>query len=149
MMEHFPSITLLTVNKYIIEVKMKSICITLLVFFLFVLPGYSEDLPNATPPQDDKVSSKVEPLSCPQCGVWQDESFGLFVIDDKRIIIPGCGVFEYDDVDISSEPYPERKDRHNYKVTMRLKQQKTSFLCDNGDDKIWYLKADISGHDRL
>jgi hypothetical protein len=125
---------------------MKSLCITLLVFFLFVLPSYSENLPNDTPPQDDKVISKAEPLSCPHCGVWQDEWFGIFVIDEKRIIIPGCGIFEYDDVDISSDVRHERINHHNYKITMRLKQQKTSFLCDNGDDKIWYLQADISGH---
>jgi hypothetical protein len=29
---------------------------------------------------------------------------------------------------------------------MLLKQQKTSFLCNNGDEKNWYLEADVSGH---
>jgi uncharacterized protein len=93
-----------------------------------------------------KIVSKTKPLKCAQCGVWQDVDIGIFVIDDKRIIIPGCGVFDYNIEKYVSKACSHAKECYTYKVSMLLKQTKTSLLCNNGDEKDWYLEADVSGH---
>lgn len=88
-------------------------------------------------------------LKCPQCGIWEVANDGkLLIIDEKRIIYPGCGEFTYKTQKITLKL--EREDRYEYEVSMLLKQVKTSFLCnkekDEGND--WYLEATVQGHFR-
>lgn len=93
------------------------------------------------------VVAKTKPLNCPQCGVWQggsSEVDGIFVIERNRIILPGCEVFSYKTV--KSKVLPEREDRHTYEVSLRLNQEKESFLCPRGKNDNWNLEANIDGH---
>lgn len=127
---------------------MKSIYIVLLIISFFTVSSYAEEWPSPAPPPEhgSHIVPKVKPLTCPQCGVWQISETEIMIVDDKRIIIPGCGVFDYKTD--RSVVTPERTDRYIYKVSMSLTQQKTWFRCDAGDEKAWSMEADVSGHFR-
>jgi hypothetical protein len=127
---------------------MKSICIALLMVSFLVPSSYAEEPPRPAPHPEigSHVVPKVKPLTCPQCGVWQVSETEIMIIDDKRIIIPGCGIFNYKtDRSVAT---PERIDRYTYKVSMALTQQKGWFRCEAGDDQAWTMEADVSGHFR-
>jgi|GEM_PF-1130993 len=97
----------------------------------------------------DPTKKAPRALRCPQCGVWEVASDGkLLIIDQERIIYPGCGEFTYKTERMA--PKLEREDRYEYQVSMLLEQVKMSFLCskemNEGND--WYLEATIQGHFR-
>jgi uncharacterized protein YecT (DUF1311 family) len=103
-----------------------------------------QDPANPLAAQPGQMGDSRKPLKCPQCGIWQVGEVDILFIDDNRIVIPGCGVFVYKTN--TSVSTPEGEDRHTYKISMLLTQKKTSFLCDTGDDKEWYLEAEVTGH---
>jgi hypothetical protein len=135
-------------NRNHTEVRMKLTRIALLMISFFVVSSYAEEPPRPAPPPEigSNVVPKVKPLACPQCGVWHVSETEIMIVDEKRVIIPGCGVFEYKtDRSIATS---ERVDRYVYKVSMSLTQQKRWFLCDTGDNRAWKMEANVSGHFR-
>lgn len=98
---------------------------------------------------DDPTKKAPGPLKCPQCGIWEVRGDGkLLIIDQERIIYPGCGEFTYKTERMA--PKLEREDRYEYQVSMRLEQVKMSFLCSTemNERNDWYLEARIQGHFR-
>jgi hypothetical protein len=98
----------------------------------------------------DKEVTKKKPLECPQCGLWDVGDAGyaeMLFIDNNRIVIPGCGSFDYKTEQIVSTP--KARDRNPYKVSLQLIQKRKSFLCDPGKEKNgqnWHLEAEVDGH---
>lgn len=102
---------------------------------------------------DAQETSRPGPLACPQCGLWQvsgasgGELVGeIVVVDDKRVIIPGCGDFEYMIARSTATPQPH--DRYDYDLSLSMTMRKPSFLCEAADDSAWRLDVRVSGHFR-
>ncbi len=99
--------------------------------------------------KEEATSTKVESQECLQCGAWQiiggpDLGGGSLVINEKTIIIPFYGVFDYSikQLEVSSG---------NPVLVMLLQQQKEDPFCPGRllkgtDGGALTLEMELSGH---
>lgn len=130
---------------------MKLTCIILLILLLCAIVAVAENrAPAPIVDNPEAVVAKSKPLECPQCGAWQVSlstveglEGNIILVDDKRIVIPGCGTFGY--IIRQSTVKPDYT-KYNYKLSMSLTQWKASFLCERKDDDEWEMDIEVSGH---
>lgn len=131
---------------------MKLTCIALFFLFISALPVYAGHR-DAAPilPQGNNVVSKIKPLKCPQCGLWQLSSSDpsglegdIIFVDGHQIVIPACGVFSYKIE--NSKAIVQREDRYEYDLTLILTQQNNTQLCFPENDNAWKMEIKVNGH---
>lgn len=89
-------------------------------------------------------------LNCPQCGLWRITSAQIegfvgeaILIDENNISIPGCGTFSYTVIPNAERAKGDRY--YTYKLSIPLKQNSESFLCERRGLDDWNLDIIVSG----
>ncbi|MEK9179020.1 MAG: hypothetical protein AAB893_00955 [Patescibacteria group bacterium] len=123
----------------------------ILSLLLCSAPAVAENkTPAPTVENPEAIVAKSEPLECPHCGAWQISGStvaglegDIILVEDERIVIPGCGVFGYEIMQSTVKP---RYTKYNYKLSLLLTQWTASFLCGRKDGDKWEMTIEVSGH---
>jgi len=103
---------------------------------------------------DEPATAK--PLACPQCGLWQISSASaagvageIAVIEGSRLIIPSCGIFDYETEKTTVTPRPsspQPNNRYTYEISLRMTMRKPGGVCGWRTVTDWQLEGEVSGH---